>query len=193
MRSIGYNFDLLEIMLEDFEAYILSSAVFWPLSSKGKKVKTSALPRLTLGGLFLTLDELASQKPEMDRHQDMAYRKLLRKLDRLTSKWQVAIEKKAQQELKSRVNLWKAFLGDLEEDLEHIEEYPREVRTRIMISHLINLSRSKHQIEDQLQIVHAIDMRMEAYVRPDSFLLDEQLKESYPQEDFPFLYRSPRS
>jgi hypothetical protein len=107
-------------------------------------------------------------------------------------KWQVATSNKAQQELNSRLNLWQAYLKDVEEDPEFIEDYPREVRSRVMISHLIKLSESDHDIEDTKQVMRFIDQRFEGLLKHDDFLWDPQLKIVYPLETFPFLYRSPR-
>ena len=148
MRSVDYNLSLLECMLEEFEAYILSTVVFWPLSQKNKSRLLAPLPRLTLGGLSLTLDELASQKSAMNREQEFLYLKLLRTFERFGSKWQVAIEKKAQKELNSRLNLWKAYAKDLEDEPNQIEEYSHEIRTRVMIHHLVELCGPKDQIEE---------------------------------------------
>ena len=122
MQSIQYNLSLLDRMLEELEAYLLSSVIYWPLSTKGTRL--SRAPRLTLGGLYLTLDELASRESEMTRNEVSHYDKLSRILERLSTKWQAGIEQKALQELNSRVNLWKAFIQDLEEDPKRIEGCP---------------------------------------------------------------------
>jgi hypothetical protein len=191
MQSIKYNLTLMQIMLQDFEAYLLSTVVYWPLSTKGKSEKITPLPRLTLGGLYLTLDELTSQEKVMDRDEEIQYRKIMRALERFNSKWQVGVEQKAQQELNSRISLWHAYLKDLEEDPQHIDEYSHQVRIRVMISHLIDLSGSSHEVTEKLQLLRSIDERIEFFVKTNAFLWDEQLELVYPQEKFPYLYRSP--
>jgi hypothetical protein len=190
MPSIQYNLSLLDRMLEEFEAYILSSVIYWPLSPKGKEL--SRPPRLTIGGLYLTLDKLASQESEMRRNEVSHYDKLRRILERLSTKWQVGIEQKALQELNSRLNLWKAFMQDLEEDPNRIEAYPHEVRIRVMISHLIDLCEPNQDIKEIKIILKNLDQRIEYFVQADDFLWDDRLREVYPQEKFPYLYRTPR-
>jgi hypothetical protein len=190
MQSIQYNLSLLDRILEELEAYLLSSVIYWPLSTKGTEL--SRAPRLTLGGLYLTLDELASQESEMTRNELSHYDKLRRILERLSTKWQVGIEQKALQELNSRLNLWKAFIQDLEEDPKRIEGYPYEVRIRVMMSHLIDLCEPNQDIKEIKSILNSLDQRMEDFVRPNDFLWDDKLQDVYPQEKFPYLYRTPR-
>lgn len=191
MQSVDYNIFLLDIMLEEFEAYILSTVMYWPIAKKNKR--SGALPRLTLGGLSLTLDELASQKSQMDREQERQYQKLLGRLDRYHSKWQVAIERKAQQELSARLNLWHAYLKDLEEKPDLVVDYPQEVRVRVMITRLFDLSGSSLDLEEKAQVVNSLDHRIGDYVKSNHFIWDEQLKHIYPKERFPYLYMSPRN
>jgi len=191
MQSIDYNLSLLDIMLDDFEAYILSKVLYWPLSMDAKR--DAYLPRLTLGGLYLTLDELASQQFAMNQDQETQYHKLIRKFDQVISKWQVCVEQKAQQELSSRLNLWQAYLRDLEDDPDLVEDYPRAVRIRVMIGHLIDLSGSSQEVKEKTLIISSLDQRFNDFVKPNDFLWDAPLKLVYPQEKFPYLYRSPRN
>jgi hypothetical protein len=180
-------------MLDEFEAYLLSTVVYWPLSTKGKTKRIVPLPRLTLGGLSLKLDELASQETEMNRDQGRQYLRLMRIFERFTVKWQVSIENKAQRELNSRLNLWQGYLKDLEDDPEQIEEYSQEVRIRVMISHLISLSGSSNEVDKMMKILSHLDQRIEYFVEVNTFLWDEQLKPVYPENKFPYLYRKPRN
>jgi hypothetical protein len=193
MQSIESNLGLMEIMLDEFEAYLLSAVVYWPLSTKDKSKRTIPLPRLTLGGLSLILDELASQVSEMNMDQERQYLRLMRIFKRFTVKWQVNIENKAQQELNSRLNLWQGYLKDLEDDPEQIEEYSHEVRIRVMISHLVDLSGSSNEVDEKIKILSHLDRRIEYFVEVNTFLWDEQLKPVYPESNFPYLYRKPRN
>jgi hypothetical protein len=191
MHPIEYNLSLVDLMLDEFGNYILSSEVFWPLSKK--RIGDWALPRLTLGGLMLTFDELAAQTPQMKSKQASYHERMTRTFDRLSQKWRVAIEKKASQELKARMNIWRAYLQDLEEQPRLIQDYPQEVRTRLMISHLLELLKSTPDSEDWIQAINHLDQRIDDFTIPGEFLWDNPLQQVYPKEKFPFLYRKPRS
>jgi hypothetical protein len=188
--SIEQNLSLLERIVEEFETYILSTQVFWAIDHSG--ISDTPLPRLTLGGLQLSLNELTAQKAQMNPHQAMRYDRLFQKLEGYRSKWQATIEKKAIQELRTRINLWKAYLSDLEEKPEWIENYPREVLLRVMIDLLLILIGSNPEIEAEIQMIKKLDLRLHDFIVPGKFILDDSLQPVYPQEKFPYLYMRPR-
>jgi hypothetical protein len=190
MQSIEHNLSLFELMLDELESYLLTSEVFWALSKR--TLGSIPLPRLTLGGLMLILDELTAQTPEMKPKQKMRHERMLRKYDRTSLKWRVALEKKAVRELNSRLNLWRAYIQDVEEQSESIMDYPQEVRNRVMIEHLMNTIGSHLDLKVEIQAINALDHRIKDFVIPGKFLWDDPLQNIYPQEDFPYLYVSPR-
>ena len=191
MQSIEHNLSLFELMLDDLEPYLLTSEVFWTLSKK--MLGSIPLPRLTLGGLMLTLDELTAQMPEMNTKQKMRHERMLRRYDRTTMKWSVALEKKALRELNSRLNIWRAYIQDLEEQSELIQDYPREVRTRVMIEHLVSTIGPHLDLEAENQAINGLDHRIKDFVVPGKFLWVDPLQSIYPKEGFPYLYVSPRN
>jgi len=186
MLPIEQNLSLLERMLEELESYILSDEVFWPLSQK--EIQGLSLPRLTFGGLMLILDELAALNSQMSTKQVLRYERLLRKYEGIFGKWRSSIEKKVIQELHARLNLWRAYLLDLEEQPERIEGYPREVRTRVMIHRLIDLIGNLDDLDVELQSLKIIDDRIHDFLSPGEFIWETSLQQIYPREQFPFLY-----
>jgi hypothetical protein len=190
MHPIEYNLALLDLILDEFENYILTSEIFWPLSKK--RIGGIPLPRLTLGGLILALDELAAQKPQMSPKQAAHYERTLRTFDRLSSKWRVAMENKAAQEIQARLNIWRAYMQDLEEDPHLIENYPWEVRTRVMINNLTDILASIPDFETQNEMINHLDKRIDDFLVPGKFLWDEPLQPVYPKSKFPFLYKKPK-
>lgn len=191
MQSIEHNLSLFELMLDEFESYLLTSEVFWTLSKK--MLGSIPLPRLTLGGLMLILYELSAQTPEMNTKQKMKHERMLLKYDRTTIKWRVALEKKAVRELNSRLNIWRAYIQDLEEEPELIKDYPREVRTRVMIEHLVNTIGPHLDLEVENQALNGLDHRIRDFIVPGKFLWEDSLQDIYPQEGFPCLYMGPRN
>jgi hypothetical protein len=190
VQSIEQNLSLLEMMVDEFDSFILSAQVFWPISQHG--IRGASLPRMTLGGLQLLLDELAAQYPQMDSKQARQYDRLIHKVENLRGRWQSAIEKKALRELQARLNLWGAYLNDLEDQPEWIENYLREVRNRVMIHHLIDILKHSPELEAELQMVSNLDHRLRDFVIPGKFIWEDSLQPVYPQEKFPYLYLRPR-
>ena len=190
MLSIEQNLSFLERIVEEFEHYLLSTQVFWPISHSG--ITATPLPRLTLGGLSLHLNELAAQKGQMNPEQVKRYDRLRQELGQYQIKWQATMENKAIQELRARLNLWKAYLSDLEEKPEWIENYPREVLNRLMIDLLLTITGSDPGLASEVQLIRNLDLRIHDFTVPGKFILDDLLQPVYPQEKFPYLYMKPR-
>ena len=141
---------------------------------------------------MLTLDELAAQKLQMGPKQSMQYDRLLRKFEGIRQKWQAAIENKAIQELKMRINLWRGYLNDLEEQPNWIENYPTEVRNRVMIDHLTTIIGPKPELKNEFQAISSLDHRIQDFLIPGEFIWEDSLRTIYPQDKFPYLYMKPR-
>ena len=177
-------------MVDELEPFLISSQIFWPLNHGG--ILSTSLPRLTLGGLLLTLTELAAQKSQMDSKQSMRHDRLLQKLEGIRQRWQAAVENKAIQELKTRLNLWRGYLNDLEEQSHWIENYPREVRNRVIIDHLTSSIGPHPELEIEFQTINNLDHRIQDFLISGEFIWDDSLQPFYPQDKFPYLYMKPR-
>jgi hypothetical protein len=139
------------------------------------------------------LNELAGQNPQMDPKQAMRHDRLLQKYGGIRQKWQTAIENKAIQELKMRLNLWHGYLNDIEEQPNWIENYPGEVRNRVMIDHLTTIIGPKPELENEFLAISSLDHRIHDFLIPGEFIWEDSLRPFYPQEKFPYLYMKPRN
>ena len=191
MHPHEYNLNLVSYMLEEIEDYILSSEVFWPLSKRSPT--GSPLPRLTLGGLTLTLNELKAQENDLSPSQRADHDKLLLQMERVRVKWAVGLERKAAQELRSRLYLWRAYLNDIEERVDTAENYPYEVRYRVMFEHLADLSIRQPETRPWVDEMRSLDTRLRSFFVSGDFVWDARLEEIYPQSTFWYLYGFPRS
>jgi hypothetical protein len=190
MHPHEYNLKLASIMLEEIEDYILSSEVFWPLSKRSPT--GTPLPHLTLGGLLLTLNELKAQDKDMPPSQRTDHDELLLDVERVRVKWAVGFERKAAQELRSRLNLWRAYLYDIEERVDTAENYPYEVRHRVMFEHLAELSIRQPEIKPWVDEMQILDTRLRSFFIPGEFVWDARLEDIYPKSTFWYLYGLPR-
>ena len=190
MHPHEYNLNLAGFMLAEIEDYILSPEVFWPLSKRSPT--GSPLPRLTLGGLILTLNELKAQERDMSPSQRADHDKLLLQMERVRVKWAVGLERKAAQELRSRLNLWRAYLNDIQERVDTAENYPYEVRNRVMFEHLADLSIRQPEIQPLVGEMRSLDTRLMSIFVVGAFVWDVRLEDIYPQSAFWYLYGLPR-
>lgn len=175
-------------MLENLEAYLISREIFWPL---GDSVAGRLLPRMTFGNLLLTIDQLTAQNPAMTSAQSTSFQRHTRYFDQFRTRRPAAIEKKALQEAGARLNLWKAYVADLREGQASGEHYAHEVRNRVMLARLSELSGSSQEYEDYLASAAPIDAALRALFAPGEFCWDGRLEAIYPPSTFWFLYGSP--
>jgi hypothetical protein len=190
MRPVEENLSLLAIMLEEIEAFLLSEEIFWPLTAKSKR--EASLPRLTLGAILLILDELKAQRADLTQTQSIQLEELRGQVERAQLKWPAAIERKAKREYRARLNLWKAYLQDIEQDPEMILDYAQEVRNRVIISRLSECIDRMASTETD-ESPHRLDQPIWSLTSPGDFIWDKRLMAVYPSEKYPYLYRQPRA
>ena len=189
MHPPEYNLALVQAMLEDIESYVLTSELFWPLSQSAPKGMT--FPRLTPGTLFLILDELSVQTSEMPPSSQHHYQKLNLQAETLLSKWAAGLGAKATQELRSRFNLWNAYITDLYEKVEPADNYTREVRHRVIFERLLHFARPASDITVHTQAMASLDNLLRSFFRPGELIWDERLRTCYRAQEYWFLYGRP--
>jgi hypothetical protein len=183
------NLTFLQVMLEEFEAYLLSDELYWPLDSSS--LKRPSPPRLTPGRLALTLDELDAQGEEMTPAQRAECRKLNLQAESILRKWSAALGRKAAREMHSRLNLWKAYIHDLVEDAERADNYTYEVQQRVIFERITAWAEHEPEAEQNIQAIHSVDATLRSLFKPGDFIWDARLRSCYPQERYWFLYGVP--
>ncbi|TFH37597.1 MAG: hypothetical protein E4G99_02215 [Anaerolineales bacterium] len=174
-------------MLSELEHYLLSPEIFWPLSQRN-----SATPqdRLTLGNLLLSLDQLDALRQTWDAQKESQFLEIEMQWEQSQAKWKSAIERKAEHEISSRMNLWRAYLEDLEEGQGAMFDYGRELRNRVMIERLFTLGVAREPWEAELQ---RLDRLLQSLVIPSEYIWPQSTQYHYPQVPYWFLYSRPRS
>jgi hypothetical protein len=188
---IDHNLDLASAMLDEMENYLLSTEVFWPLDRKPRR-GMSPFPRLTLGTLLLTFDQLRAATGEMDSAQNASHNRLMMHLELLRTKYAVAMEIKAGREGASRLNLWRAFVTDLEDSPGRAGNYAYEVRHRVMLVRLAELAPASAELRDAVEKAQSVDRRLQSLFERSAFIWDEQLEPLYPPQDYWYLYGQSR-
>jgi hypothetical protein len=191
MHSTEYNLCLAEAMLPEMEPYLLSSELFWPLAERSPS-GSPPFPRLTFGNLLLTIDELEACSDQFTAEQRERYRQVQGDYAALLERWPAAIERKAQQELGARLNLWRAYIEELQESNSEAAHYVREVRNRVRFQRLLPLAGEVEEVTRARDEVRALDSQLQTRFEKGAFIWDGPLESLYPQETFPYLYGRPK-
>jgi hypothetical protein len=178
-------------MAEELEDYLISRELFLPLQQQAPS-EEPPYPQLSLGGLLLTLDELDSLEAELDPALAARLQRLRSRVEALRAKWAAAVQRKAAQELHCRVNLWRAYLSDLEEDPRAPELYPQEAKQRVMAARLEQASGEGAESTAARRALYQLDSRLRRRFDPGPFVWDGRLARIYPASEFWFLYGTPR-
>lgn len=191
MRPVETNLHFLEAMIEELEAYVLSRELFWPLSQE-RQSGSPPFPRMTIGNVLLTFDQLEVQQEQFSLPQKTALQKLTREWERACRKWPVALEGKAVIEMRSRLNLWRAYLTDLKQQGDRAGVYSHEVRNRVKFERLAGFVGQKEQTEPYLDAMQSQDARLRTKFSPGEFQWHPALKQVYPKPRYWYLYGMPR-
>ncbi len=176
-KSLKY----LEEAVEEIESYLLSEDVIRAQSGR----QSLSIGLIAFERRWLT----PSLKGEdMDRLQAAEG-----KIDEVANKWRVAWERKAIAELRSRLNLWRGFLSDLEGRPGLGSSFPQEVRNRAIAVDLQDMVGYQPEIKSLNASLEAIDTRFRIRFQSGPFIWQPVPESAFPSEEFWFLYGRPRS
>src|SRR5690554_6246276 len=99
----AHELAVLKKMAEELPDYLLSDVLFWQMQAP------SSFPKLSLGMLLLTRRRLDAVDPLLDQSQRTERNQAARQIDTTLNKWRVAAERKAEQDLRARTNLWQRY------------------------------------------------------------------------------------
>lgn len=191
MESIDYNLDLFEAMLDEIEDFLLSVDIFWPLAKRSKS-DSPPYPRLSTGGLLMTQDESLAQEAEMNSDQKARHAQLQSQWERILNKWRSALGRKSEREMGMRLNLWRAYLSDLEEGRVSHFDYHRETRNRVQFTRLRTLVAGSSKTLKMEKTIRSLDAQLLNLTIASEFIWDDRLRETYPEGNFGVLYRQPQ-
>jgi hypothetical protein len=171
----------LEDAVEEIETYLLSTDVIWARSGRlSLSVGLIALNQRWLGTTLEAEDQARLHAAEAE-------------LAIVGNKWRVAWERKATAELRSRLNLWRGYLSDLEGRPGLGSSYPQEVRNRAIAVDLLDAAGNQPEIKTLAASLDAIDSRLRESFHPGKFVWEKAPESAFPEEPFWFLYGRPQS
>jgi hypothetical protein len=193
MHPARYDLELAAAMADELEDFLISNEIFWPLERRAA-AGDPPFPQLSLGGLLLTLDELDAWEGDLAPAEAGELGSLRVRVEEVRAKRGAAIQRKAGRELRSRANLWRAYVGDLEEEgARPVELYPHEVRQRVMAGRLVETAADLAEAAPPRRLLGELDSKLRRRFEAGPFVWDRRLAKRYPPGDYWFLYGTPRS
>ena len=168
----------LQAGIGDLESYLLSDVLYWQLPGPASR------QRLTPGGLLLELTQIESQVEPTWQASEI--RSIQSSLDRIRLEHRSAWERKIQQEIKARLQLWKAYLEEYRQNPdEQAAYYPKEVKWRVLLQLLL-----KEFPDPMVQAgsLFDLDKMVQSNWLPGNFLWEPYLMNAFQQPDYWFLY-----
>ena len=184
MPSQKYDQVYVSAAASDIEEYLLSGVLYWPLSGRTPK-GDPPLSRLTIGGLLLSQARLLAQIEVSLFSGEVAdsFEKIAVVRDRWRSNW----NKKAQEEISSRLKQWGNYLLDYQKDPGlQAREYPRNVYRRVILD-LLDKEIGGLDAADQT-VLAGLDRTLKSVFRKGSFCWEANLAGGFPAEVFWYLY-----
>ena len=176
---------VLEKMAEELQAYLLSDVLFWQMQAG------SNFPKLSLGRLLLARERLRAFEHQLSPAQRTELQKADRQIENVLGQWQVAAEKHAGHELRSRANLWQRFWEECGEAPGHCaDNYAQEVSQRAIAGLLLREFPRIAETPEARGLL-ALDSTVRPRLGANGFVWDESLKPAFPESDFWFLYGKP--
>ena len=184
MHTVAYDLMYLEAGLDELESYLLSDHLYWNLGASAPRGEPQ-FPSLTLGGLLLARQRLNARRLEpSDEHN---FQTLVRRLELSQVKWRVAWEQKSQRSFHARLNQWNNYFADyLAQPEVYADQYPQEVRIRLMLDLLQRLAEPVNQ--SQLELLHSLDALLHVRLVPGEFVWEKELAEGFPKDRYWYLY-----
>ena len=156
---------------EELDQYLSSEVLLWRMAGID-------LP-LCPGNLMLSSDRLNAAADAATKPAILAVKDLIKRR-------RIAWEKKVNKELPMRINQWQEQVREIRQYGILDASYPYNVRTRVIIKLLITEIRYPDN-EQEMKLSQA-DESLLRMAKPGSFVWDEVLVDTFPQEAYPYLY-----
>ena len=171
----------LEVAAGGLEEYLQSSILYYPL---GNTNKAQGLLQLTLGNLLVTITRLqAAQWNDADTKK---LENLLEDIEAVRRRWKAGWNRKAEQEIPARLNLWQNSLREWADTREHtLVGYRHQVRWRVILHLLLTDDGSRYHEEG---ILAGLDSRLRMISTPGDFLWEPEIEQGFSKQTYWYLY-----
>jgi hypothetical protein len=173
----------LKTAAPDLQDYILSNEIYWTLRPAQRAPGGVQLPQLSIGNLLLSQERL------MAAGEQAGLAEIQSRVRAVREEWRANWGRKADQEFRSRLNLWQQYLRELRSDgRPSAGFYAREVRNRAILELLgSELSTGAPAAAEQEQLT-MLDGILRGLGRPGPFVWEPELADGFNQDAFWFLF-----
>lgn len=181
------DLNILEAMAVAMPRYLSSDALYYPMSQAN-------FPQLTLGGYLVRAHRLRALRPKLDQQSQERLFTTQERFQSALVGHTVSVEQKAQEELASRIQQWRAHIQDLLTEPDNDADfYAASVDVRAKIQALLNLlSNAPYRLPDELrQEVADLDAQLRNIWVDGDFVWPAGWEEAYPREPYWWLYGRP--
>ncbi len=185
MQGLENDLAFLEASVPELEKYLLSDTLYYPVTGEHGRQLSGDTTQLTLGNLLLSMIRLrAAQLPPEEKAQVGG---LLQEVDGIRSCWHTNWRKKVEQEIPSRLRLWKNYVSDWSESSPgRAGDYHYNIRLRVMLDLL--LDETDELFVQEKSLLRTLDLRLKGKGMPGDFIWDQQLAGAFPRDRFWYLY-----
>jgi hypothetical protein len=185
---LAQDLTVLEAMVAEIGAYMLSDATHWLMNLEG-------MPKLTIGGCLMRQERLQLLRSQLAFSDQSRLDTAIDVFNDNLNEQVVRFEKKAHDELHTRLREWTTYLRDATSKIAtQKRHYAYVVDTRIVMTALINkLSQAPYRLNPQIaQDVEQMDNRLKGQWQTGQFILDPVWEKAYPPQVYWWLYGQPR-
>lgn len=168
----------------NLQRYLLSDQVFWQRGS---------MPSLCLGGIHWDRLILGHERRLLDPDDRKQFDTLEQQIDQTADHWHVAWERKAVAEARARLNLWRAYLNDMDQRPSEAQSFPHEVRNRYLAEVLLEMAGEQEGADTLRSLAQSLDHRLKGRFRSGEFVWEPDFAVDLPQDKYWYLYGSPRT
>lgn len=183
--DVAHELAVLTKMADELKEYLLSDVLFWQMQAG------SRFPKLSLGRLLLARERVRAAAAQLTSTQRAELQQAEQRLDHVLGQWQVAAERHAERELRSRANLWQRYWEECgERPAACAENYRQEVTQRTIATLLL---RAFPRLEDtqEARVLIALDAVIRPRLQRQGFVWDAVLQAAFPADEFWYLYGQP--
>lgn len=179
--NLQLDLTIAKVIHEQFDDYLQSEVLFWPVGT----INGLQLPQLTIGTWLETEWRLALLSPNAPELVEA--RATVRKVrGRIGEPYEL----KSHREFKSRNDSWTTFLDEALEkaasgNSDSLSRYASAVHNRFKLESLKN---DASQLQNQLQRLNTLDMRLKARFKTGNFVWEPELQSAAPKEIYWWLW-----
>lgn len=190
MWKIEFENRIIEEILSDWEAFLFSDEIYWPIQIRGKNVPLMYRNVRLSPGRLLIAEKLISVDSIEDELLRRSIKENLDKFAQLKNRWKANWEKKALTELPIRTRQWHRLIQEIHQDRDYSKhQLANDIQVRLMIDLLFD------QIEDVIrdeysQLLEITDIKYKSFTNENSFVWNDNLAAIFNKDQYWYLYRN---